>query len=61
MNWIRKEDCVPNPVRPPGRVGYRGTSLHKWSANPLEIPLGPMTQARAKRFKEDLNVLIRDA
>ena len=29
--------------------------------NPLEIPLGPMTRARAKRFKEALNVLIRDA
>ena len=21
MNWIRKEDRVPDPVRPPGRVG----------------------------------------
>ena len=33
----------------------------EWSANPLEIPLGPMTRAKAKRFKEALNVLIRDA
>ena len=33
----------------------------EWSADPLEIPLGPMTRARAKRFKEALNVLIRDA
>ena len=33
----------------------------EWSVDPLEIPLGPMTQARAKRFKEVLNVLIRDA
>ena len=33
----------------------------KWSANPVEIPLGPMTQARAKRLKEALYVLIRDA
>ena len=32
-----------------------------WSTDPLEIPLGPMTRARAKRFKEALNVLIRDA
>ena len=27
----------------------------------LEVPLGPMTRARAKRFKEALHVLIRDA
>ena len=27
----------------------------------LEIPLGPMTQARAKIFKEALHVVIRDA
>ena len=31
------------------------------SANSLEIPLGPITRARAKRFKETLNALIRDA
>ena len=29
--------------------------------DPLEIPLGPMTRVRAKRFKEALNVLIQDA
>ena len=33
----------------------------EWSADPLEIPLGLMTRARAKRVKEALNVLIRDA
>ena len=33
----------------------------EWSANPLEIPLGPMTQAKATRFKEALHVLIRYA
>ena len=33
----------------------------EWSADPLEIPLGPMTRARAKRFKEVLHVLIEDA
>ena len=33
----------------------------QWSANLLEISLGPMTRARAKRFKETLNFLIRDA
>ena len=29
--------------------------------DPLEVPLGPMTRVRAKRFKEALHVLIRDA
>ena len=33
----------------------------EWSADPLKIPLGPMTRARAKRFKKALHVLIRDA
>ena len=33
----------------------------EWSANPLEISLGLMTRARAKTFKEVLNVSIRDA
>ena len=29
--------------------------------DPLEVPLGPMIRARAKRFKEALHVLIQDA
>ena len=33
----------------------------EWSADPLEIPLDPIPQARAKRFKESLNVIIQDA
>ena len=32
----------------------------EWNADPLEILLGPMTRAKAKRFKEALNVLIQD-
>ena len=35
--------------------------VREWSADPLEIPLGPMTRARVKKFKDALNVLIRDA
>ena len=27
-NWIRKEDRVPDPVRPPGWVMYWGASRH---------------------------------
>ena len=37
-----------------------GGKAKEWSAEPLEIPLGPMTRARAKKFKEALNVLIQD-
>ena len=38
--------------------GNDGGMAREWSAKPLEIPLGSMTRARAKRFKEALNVLI---
>ena len=38
-----------------------GSMAKKWSADPLEIPLGIMTLARAKRLKEALHVLIREA
>ena len=38
--------------------GNDGGMAKEWSADPLDIPLGPMTRVRAKRFKETLNVLI---
>ena len=28
MNWIRKDDRIPDPIRPPSRVGYGGTGCH---------------------------------
>ena len=52
------DDLRTNPFQEGGNDGSMG---RKWSVDPLEIPLGPMTQARAKSFKEALNVLIRDA
>ena len=52
------DDLRTNPFQEEGND--RGMAK-EWSANPIEIPLGPMTQARAKRFKEALNVLIQDA
>ena len=42
-------------------ITFNGDMSREWSVEPLEIPLGLMTRARAKRFKEALNVLIRDA
>ena len=41
--------------------GNDGGMAKEWSADPLEISLGPITRAKTKRFKEALNVLIRDA
>ena len=41
--------------------GNDGGMAKEWCADPLEIPLGPTTRARAKRFKEALNVLIQDS
>ena len=41
--------------------GNDGSRAKEGSVDPLEVPLGPMTRARAKRFKEALHVLIRDA
>ena len=38
-----------------------GSRAKEGSVDPLEVPLGPMTRARAKRFKEALHLLIRDA
>ena len=29
-NWIQKEDSVPDPVWPSGRVGDKGASRHMW-------------------------------
>ena len=42
------------------RLSDRGIAK-ELSADPLEIPPSLMTRARTKRFKEALNVLIRDA
>ena len=52
------DDLRTNPFQDEGNDGGM---TKKWSADPLEIPLGLMTRARAKRFKEALNVLIQDA
>ena len=41
--------------------GNDGGMTKEWSADPLEILLGPITRAKAERFKEALNLLIQDA
>ena len=52
------DDLRTNPFQEEGNDGSR---TKEGSVDPLEVPLGPMIQARAKRFKEALHVLIRDA
>ena len=39
-------------------MGDEGTT-NKWSVDPIQVPIGPVTRARAKRFKETLNLLIQ--
>ena len=36
------------------------TRTRRWSVDPLEVPIEPITRARAKRFKEALNGLIQE-
>ena len=52
------DDLRTNPFQEEGNDGSRAK---EGSVDPLEVPLGPMTRAMAKRFKEALHVLIRDA
>ena len=34
-------------------------TTNKWSIDPIQVPIGPVTRRRAKRFKETLNGLIQ--
>ena len=51
------ENLRTNPFQ---EEGNDGGMTKEWSANPLGIPLGPITRARSKRVKEALNVFIQD-
>ena len=51
------DDLRTNPFQEEGNDGSRAK---EGSVDPLEVPLGPMTRAWAKRFKEALYVLIQD-
>ena len=52
------DDLRTNPFQEKENDGSKGK---EGSVDLLEVPLGPMTRARAKRFRETLHVLIRDA
>ena len=38
----------------------RGDDVIQPSKDPLEVPVGPVTRLRAKKFKEDFNGLLQD-
>ena len=35
-------------------------TTNKWNANPIQVPVGPIIRAQAKKFKETLNGLIQN-
>ena len=60
--WLNSVSFLGHVISKEGvQVDPDGGMAKEWSADPLEIPRGPITRARAKRFKEALNVLIQDS
>ena len=49
------DDLRTNPFQEKGND--EGTT-NKWNANPIQVPVGLITRARVKKFKETLNGLI---
>ena len=41
------------------KVTFDEGTTNNWSVDPIQVPIGSVTRARAKRFKETLNVLIQ--
>ena len=35
------------------------STTNKWSVDPIQVPVGPVARARAKKFKETLNAFIQ--
>jgi len=50
------DDLRTNPFQEEGNDENKGAA----SRDPLHVPVGPITRARAKRFKEALNGMIQD-
>ena len=58
LHYKQGDDLRTNPFQ---EEGNDGSKAKEGIVDPLEVPLGPLTRARTKRFKESLHVLIRDA
>ena len=52
------DDLRTNPFQEEGNDEDKGTTNTRM-ADPVQVPIGPVTRARAKRFKEALNGLIQ--
>ena len=49
------DDLRTNPFQDEGNDE---DTTNKWNANPIQVPVGLITRARVKKFKETLNGLI---
>ena len=54
------DDLRTNPFQEEGNDGDMESSNAWKVADPIQVPVGPTTRARAKKFKEALNGLIRE-
>ena len=50
------DDLRTNPSQ---EEGNDECTANKWSADLIQVPIGPVTRVRAKRFKEILNAFIQ--
>ena len=54
------DDLRTNPFQEEGNDGDMESSNAWKVADPIQVPVGPITRARAKKFKEALNGLIHE-
>ena len=45
-------------TNPSQKEGNDESTTNKWNMDPIQVLVGPITRARAKKFKENLNALI---
>ncbi len=54
------DDLRTNPFQEEGNDESTTNKDHKRNQDSLQLPIGPITRARAKKFKEALNCLIQE-
>ena len=50
------DDLRTNPSQDEGNDE---STTNKWSVDLIQVPIGPVTRARAKRFKETVNIFMQ--
>ncbi|PON75310.1 hypothetical protein PanWU01x14_042770 [Parasponia andersonii] len=53
-------DLLVEVIDNAGYLGIDMTSMNAWSADPIQVPIGPLIRAHAKRLKNALSGLIQD-